>query len=291
MSTPNQNLPARQSNPRMSSLVELTRMSESDAIKAKFFNILKDRAPSFIASVLNATRTSPKLLDCDHKSLWASAYVAATLNLPIDGNLGFAALVPYKENNKDVVQFQMMYRGFIQLAIRTGQYKSMNVTEIYSDELKSYNPITKELVFTPQDTWKLRDGENPNDIVGYYASFQLISGFTMWVYMSRQAVEKHAKKFSQTYKQGKGQWVRDFHSMALKTVLKRLLSHWGILSVEMQKAIESDQAAFIDIEKIDEPLYLDNDGSEPQSIGENQAPQIQAPADQPKADPIPEVFK
>lgn len=289
----NRNLPVRQDDRRANALSRIKALGNSDAMKAKFKAILGEQAPAFMASVLNATRTNPSLLDCDQDSLWASAMVAAVLRLPIDSNLGFAALVPYKEKGFPVVQFQIMYKGFIQLAIRSGQYAEMDVVEIYRDELKSYNPISKELVFTPQETWKMREGENQNDIFAYYASFRLVSGFTKWVFMTKQAIDKHAKRYSQTYQQGKGNWVRNFHAMALKTPLKLLLSHWGILSIEMQMALKSDQASFIDIDKIDEPLYPDNENENEElpPPEEGQAPQIQAPADQPKADPIPEVFK
>lgn len=286
MNTQQKNLPAKNQAPA-DAMQHLAQMANNAAIKSRFEAVMKDRAPSFMASVLNAVRTNPYLAQCDHMSLWSSALVAATLNLPIDGNLGFAALVPYKGK----VQFQIMYRGYIQLAIRSGQYADMDVVEIYKDELKSYNPITRELEFTPHDTWKMRESENQNDIVGYYASFRLVSGFTKWLFMTRQAVEKHAKRFSETYNRGQGQWVRDFNSMALKTVLKRLISKWGILSIEMQRALTSDHASFIDVDSIDSPQYDDNGNEITQEINASTQHAIEPPADQPKADPIPEVFK
>ena len=197
--------------------------------------------------------------------------MAATYDLPIDSNLGFAAIVPYNENVYDPrtkqwkkvpkAQFQMMYKGFIQLAIRSGYYEKMNYAVVYEDELESYNPITGEVKFV-EDRSKCtqRDDGDESHVAGYYAWFRLKTGFSQELYMSKKAVDNHARKYSQAYRydldKGKksSKWTTDFEAMALKTVIKLLLSKWGILSVDMQRAIQDDQKVY------------DEDGKEPTEI-------------------------
>lgn len=170
--------------------------------------------------------------------------MAATYDLPIDSNLGFAAIVPYNESvwnpkKKDwekipKAQFQMMYKGFIQLAIRSGYYERMNYAVVYKDELESYNPITGEIKFVEDfSNCKQRDAGDEANVAGYYAWFRLKTGYSQELYMSKKAVDNHARKYSQAYRydlnKGKksSKWTTDFEAMALKTVIKLLLSKWG----------------------------------------------------------------
>ena len=148
--------------------------------------------------------------------------MAASLDLPINQNLGFAYIIPYK----DEAQFQMGYKGYIQLAMRTGQYQTINAAEVYEGEIVKQNRFTGEYEF----------GEKTSDkIIGYIAYFKLVNGFEKYLYMSIEEMQAHAKKFSKNYKGGTDKWgLTDFHSMAIKTVLKRLISKYGILSIEMQ---------------------------------------------------------
>jgi recombination protein RecT len=187
------------------------------------------------------------LQKCDPNSIMSAAFVAASFDLPIDSNLGFSAIVPYKTS----AQFQMMYKGFIQLAVRTGQYKGMNAAEVYEDELVSYNPITKEAAFVsvfPKDSQRNR-GEKEK-IVGYYAWFELVNGFKQSLFMNVDEIENHAKQYSQAYgydlreKKRASKWSTDFDAMAKKTVIKLLLSKWGILSIDMQRALTVDQEVY-----------------------------------------------
>ena len=148
-------------------------------------------------------------------------------------------------------QFQMMYKGFIQLAIRSGYYEKMNCSVVYKDELVSYNPITGEVEFvTDFSQCKNRAEGNTENIVGYYAWFKLLTGFRKELFMTVAEVDNHARKYSQAYRydidQGKkaSKWTTDFEAMALKTVIKLLLSKWGILSVDMQRAIQDDQKVY-----------------------------------------------
>jgi recombination protein RecT len=158
-------------------------------------------------------------------SVISSAMIAATLDLPVDKNLGYAWIVPYGGR----AQFQLGYKGYIQLALRSGQYRFINVTPIHEGELKKWNPLTEEI--------EIDFEERKSDvIVGYAAYFELLNGFRKTIYWTREQVEKHRKKFS---KSDFG-WKNDWDAMAMKTVLKSLLSKWGILSIEMQKAVIED---------------------------------------------------
>lgn len=230
----------------------------TDEMQNRFREILGQKAPQFMASITNAVAGNSYLQACDANSVMAAALVAATYDLPIDNNLGFSAIVPYK----DKAQFQMMYKGFIQLAIRSGYYEKMNYSEVYEDELLSYNPITGAVVFvTDFSKCTQRAAGQVDKIIGYYAWFKLKTGFSQELYMSRTDVDNHARKYSQSYRydisKGKqaSRWSIDFDAMAKKTVIKQLLSKWGILSVDMQRAIQDDQ-------KVYEPdgagSYIDN---------------------------------
>ncbi len=229
-------------------------------VKKRFQNVLGKKAPQFMASIVNVVSATPALKKCEPNSIIAAAFVASSFDLPIDSNLGFAALVPYDKSMRDangelykvkLAQFQMMYKGFIQLAIRTGEYEKMNCSAVYQDEIIDYNPITGECQFVTEfSTCEQRNNGETDKIVGYYAWFRLKSGFTKELYMSKSEVLNHAKKYSQSYRydlndnESKSKWSTDFDAMALKTVIKLLLSKWGILSIEMQKAIQDDQKTF-----------------------------------------------
>ena len=167
----------------------------------------------------------------------SAAVVSASLDLPLDPNLGFAAIVPYG----DKAQFQIMYKGLIQLAMRSGQYKTIGVTEIYEGELISENRLTGEYVFD-------FTGKKSDTIIGFAAYFSLLNGFEKTVYWPMSQVEAHGKRFSQTFKKGYGLWKDDFTAMGKKTVLKSLISKYGPMSIEMQKATRYDQSVTKDIE-------------------------------------------
>ena len=231
---------------------------KGSAVKDRFEAILGKRAAQFTASLVNVVSGSASLLDCDPDSIMSAAYVAATYDLPIDGNLGFSAIVPYKGK----AQYQMMYKGFIQLAIRTGEYEKMGCSEVYEDEMVSYNPITGECRFVDDFSHcTQRKSGDAGKIAGYYAWFRLKQGYTAEMYMSHSDVESHAKTYSQSYKydlrNGKKSsvWSTNFTAMAKKTVIKQLLSKWGILSIEMQRAIQDDQKVY---EASGEGTYADN---------------------------------
>lgn len=251
---------AEQQPKKMSVVGQVKNMLAQDNVKQRFQEVLGKKAPQFMASIVNVVNATPALKQCEPNSIMGAAFVAASFDLPIDSNLGFAALVPYDKSFKDsngqwqkikMAQFQMMYKGFIQLAIRTGEYEKMNCSEVYEDELVSYNPITGECEFVSDfKACKQRAAGEVDKICGYYAWFRLKSGFTKELYMSKEEVNNHAKKYSQSYRydidknKSSSNWTTDFDAMAKKTVIKLLLSKWGILSVEMQKAIQDDQKVY-----------------------------------------------
>ncbi|SHH54409.1 recombination protein RecT [Caloranaerobacter azorensis DSM 13643] len=197
----------------------------NEAIKKRFEEILKQRAPQYMSSIINLVNSDTNLQKCDPMSIIASCMVPATLDLPVDKNLGYAWIVPY--GNK--ATFIMGYKGYIQLALRTGQYKAINVIEVHEGELISWNPLTEELVIDFEQ-------KKSDAIIGYAGYFELLNGFKKSVYWSKEQIEKHRKKFS---KSDYG-WKNDYDAMAKKTVLRNMLSKWGILSVEMQKAYSEE---------------------------------------------------
>lgn len=247
---------AQNNNTKVSGIKQLLDM---DKYKKRINEIMGKKAAPFMASIVNVSNL-PSLKDAEPNSIISSAIVAATLDLPIDQNLGFAYIVPYntKEGNSYVkkAQFQMGYRGYIQLAMRTGQYKTINAIEIYKGEIKRVNRLTGEIEFNDDEDLIDRD-----TVVGYMAYFKLLNGFEKTLYMTKEEMEKHAKKYSQSYSSSKkwvvdsSLWTTDFDGMAIKTVIKRLLSKYGILSVEMQNAITNDQAV---MNNEGNPEYVDN---------------------------------
>lgn len=234
---------------RTQTAVQLRGIVESDAYKKRFAELLRDRAPQFVASMVQLVNATPQLQACDPHSIIAAAVTAAALDLPIEKSLGFAWIVPYGNQ----AQFQLGYRGYIQLAIRTGQYRYINVTEIFEGELDFHNKLTSEIVIKPEN-------KKSDKIVGYAAYFKLVSGYEHAEYWDAETVDVHAKRYSQAYRSGRDTpWKTDFEAMACKTVIKSLLSHWGPMSVQMQRAVIEDAAVHADVDA--PPTYPDNDGS------------------------------
>ncbi|MEG0431023.1 MAG: recombinase RecT [Anaerovoracaceae bacterium] len=217
-------------------------------VRKRFEDILGKKAPGFISSIINVTNGNDKLIKADPLTIISAAAIAASLDLPIDPNLGFAYIIPYGGK----AQFQMGYRGYIQLAMRTGQYKTINACEVYEGELQAINRFTGEIEL----------GEKISDVViGYLAYFKLLNGFEKYLYMSKKEVEDHAKLYSKSFFIQSGRWQSDFDKMAIKTVLKLLLSKYGILSIDMkmETALKSDQAVVKEDEEGNQTFeYEDN---------------------------------
>lgn len=227
---------------------------EQDNVSAKFRELLGKRAPQFITSVLQVVNSNKLLATADPKSVYGAAAAAAVLDLPINNNLGFAYIVPYNErqpdgSKKQVAQFQLGYKGFIQLAQRSGQFQTLSAAPVYEGQLISQNPLSGYVFDFTKKTSDV--------VIGYAAYFRLINGFEKVHYMDIAELKKHGAKYSKTFGNSNGLWNTDFDAMAQKTVLKLLLAKFAPLSIEMQKAVIADQGKINDIETNDVE-YVDN---------------------------------
>lgn len=242
-------------------LTPLKEVFERVDIKKRFFDMLGEKAPGFIVSVLNTVSNNKDLKEADGNSIIYAAATAATLDLPINQNLGFAYIIAYKGKDGTKAQFQMGYKGFIQLAQRSGQFKTINATDVREGEIKRRDRMTGEI----EIEWIENDEERKKlPVVGYIGYFKLVTGFEKSMYMSVGDLQEHGLKYSQSYK-SKKDWVRDsslwatdFDAMAIKTVIKLLLSKYAPLSIEMQKAVTTDQSIVNDwdgqnLEYVDNP--------------------------------------
>lgn len=223
----------------------------NEAIRNRFNEILKDKAPGFVQSIISLVSSSTNFNGVDPNTIIASAFQAATLDLPINPNLGFAYIIPYGRK----AQFQMGYKGFIQLALRTGQYKTINATEICEGELVEFNRITGIITIDPEK-------KKSDKIIGYAAYFQLTNGFEKQIFMSYEDLLAHGRRYSKSFNSKEGLWQKNPHVMMLKTVLKLLLSKYGILSVQLEKAIQADQAIITEDEQTGEVNFNYEDNSE-----------------------------
>ena len=222
-------------------------------IKTKIEQLVGKNSATFATSVMQIANSNTMLRTADPTSIFNAACMAATLNLPLQNGLGFAYIVPFKNNKERKVeaQFQIGYKGFIQLAQRSGQFKRLVALPVYKNQLLKKDFINGFEFDLDQEPEK---DENP---IGYYAYFKLVNDFSAELYMSHDDIVKHAQRYSQTFKKGFGVWHDNFEAMALKTVMKLLLSKQAPLSVEMQQAVLADQAVVKDVEN-QEFNYGDN---------------------------------
>ena len=225
--------------------------------------VLAEKKASFVNNITALVSNNAALQVCRPDTLMFASLKATALDLPLDQNLGFAYVLPYKDNKTGVTsaQFQMGYKGFVQLALRTGQFKTLNATDVREGELVGKDFVTGELTF--------KEAENRESLpfIGYVGYFKLLNGFEKYLYMTMAEMKAHALRYSQTFKKGYGLWADDnmFDSMAKKTVIKLLISKYAPLSVEMRDAIKADQAV---MQKPEEYDYVDNQ--------EQEAPQTEA---------------
>lgn len=243
------------------------KLMDNPDIKKKFQDMLGDRVQGFFVSVSNCISSNTLLQKADPNSVIMAAGVAASLDLPIDQNLGFAYIVPYKISyqdetgkwlKKDVAQFQIGAKGFKQLAHRTGQFLRINATDVREGEIKFHDRLSGDIAFE----WIQDEVERKKKkVIGYVSYFKLVNGFEQTVYKSHEDLIAHGKKYSQTFKQDKGLWKDDENSMMLKTVTKLNLSKNAPLSIELQRALKADQGIIKSISKdaIDVD-YVDNNG-------------------------------
>ena len=205
---------------------------EHPRTKERFEAVLKENAPAFMASIIDLYNGDNTLQNCQPKQVVYEAMKAATLKLPVNKGLGFAYIVPYRTKNGYMATMQIGYRGYIQMAMRTGQYRIINADLVYEGELDRKNKLTGEISFA---------GDRESDkVVGYFAHFELINGFAKTLYMTKDDIIRHAKKYSKSYSDKNSAWQTDFDAMAKKTVIRNLLSHYGFLTPDMASAINDD---------------------------------------------------
>ena len=234
-----------------------------DAMKKKINEMVGgEKGQQFITSIISAVSTNPQLAECDNSSIVSAALLGQALNLSPSPQLGQYYMVPFNDSKRGckVAQFQIGYKGYIQLAIRSGQYKKLNVLAIKEGELKKYDPLNEELEVQLIENEEEREKATT---IGYYAMFEYLNGFRKTIYWSKEKMEAHALKYSMGYRAKKGYtfWEKDFDGMAYKTMLRQLISKWGIMSIDltMQKALESDMAVVNDNGTYD---YVDNNEME-----------------------------
>lgn len=228
------------------------------SVQEQFANALKDHKDAFVASIIDLYNSDNQLQACNPKQVVSEALKAATMNLPINRALGFAYIVVFNNNVKQpdgtwvkvpTPTFVPGYKGYIQLAMRTGQYRTINADVVYEGEVRKVNKLTGEIAF---------DGEKTSDkVVGYFCYFELLNGFAKTLYMTVHDMAAYAKRYSPSMKAAttvemleqlantatvskKVGWEGNFNDMALKTVIRKLLSKYGYLSVEMQGAMAND---------------------------------------------------
>lgn len=197
-------------------------------VQEQFRNAMADNAPLFVASLIDLYASDRYLQECQPSAVIMEALKAATLKLPINKSLGFAYVIAYKK----VPQFQIGYKGLLQLAMRTAQYRFINADSVYEGELMSQNKLTGEII--------LNGTRTSDKIIGYFAYMETLNGFQKVVYWTKAEIEAHAKRFSMSYNSSHSPWKTDFDAMAIKTVLKALLGKYGIMSVEMAQAFDRD---------------------------------------------------
>lgn len=246
------------SQPLQKNSTSLKSLVESPAYANRFKQVLGERAPQFVSSLIQISGSGP-LREADPHSVIAAGMIAAALDLPINPNLGFAYIIPYAGK----ASFQMGYKGFVQLAMRSGQLKRLNVIEVYEGQMENYDRLRGDLVYNEKN----RKGDK---VIGYAAYMELINGFQKAEFWSTDAVKEHATRFSQAYRKKKqdSPWFTDFDSMAKKTVLKSMLGHWSPLSVNLVSALTEDMGAHASpeaaIEFPDAPQLTDGDQKEPE---------------------------
>lgn len=222
----------------------LRELFNNPIIKTKIEQLVGKNSATFATSVMQIANSNTMLRTADPTSIFNAACMAATLNLPLQNGLGFAYIVPFKNNKERKVeaQFQIGYKGFIQLAQRSGQFKRLVALPVYKNQL-----LKKDFINGFEFDWE-QEPEKDENPIGYYAYFKLVNDFSAELYMSHDDIVKHAQRYSQTFKKGFGVWHDNFEAMALKTVMKLLLSKQAPLSVEMQQAVLADQAVVKDVE-------------------------------------------
>ena len=233
-----------------------------DAVKKQINSVVGGKnGTRFISSIVSAVQTTPKLQECSNQSILSAALLGEALNLSPSPQLGQFYMVPFNNKGVKEAQFQLGYKGYVQLAVRSGYYKRLNVLAIKEGELVHYDPLNEEIEVNLIEDDMVRE-ETPT--AGYYAMFEYENGFRKTMYWSRRKMLAHAEKYSQAFKMNGGGkslellesgkipekemwkyssfWFKDFDGMALKTMLRQIISKWGIMSIDLQTALDKDMA-------------------------------------------------
>lgn len=239
----------KQEQRQISPINQMKNLLANQGIQNLFADALKENKDRFLASIIDLYNGDTYLQNCDPKEVAMEALKAATLNLPINKSLGYAYIVPYKNKGKLTPQFQIGYKGLIQMAQRSGQYKALNAGIMYEgmDVKRDYLRGTFEIIGEPKS----------DKAIGYFAYFQLLNGYEKALYMSKEDITNHAKRYSQSFGSDYSPWKNQFDEMAQKTVLRRLLSKYGVLTTEFEKVVISEE------DKEVESIVLENNAKVP----------------------------
>lgn len=260
--------------------VGLTAYLTNDAVKNQIAKVVGGKnGGRFITAIISATQATPALQECTNNSILSAALVGEALKLSPSPQLGHYYMVPYDNKKLGIkeAQFQLGYKGYIQLAERSGQYRKINVVAIKEGELVRYDPLNEDIEVNLIEDEEERENA---PTAGYYAMFEYVNGFRKTMYWSRKKMEAHALKYSPGYRAKKGYtfWEKDFDSMAFKTMIRQLISRWGIMSIEMQKAYEDDMAVIRDDGT---PDYVETEYVEQAPVVEAESENTPEPQEQP----------
>lgn len=245
-------------------LPQLKSALNAPSVRQKFEEMLGKRSSQFMTSITSVVSNNALLQKADVNSIIMGSAVAASMDLPLNANLGYAALVPFNSKDGCFAQLQVMVKGWTELFLRSGQCQSIICETVYEGQLVKKNKFTGEYIFD-------EDAKTSDKIIGFMAYFRLTNGFEKYEYMTIDEIKAHAQKFSQTFRRGGGIWKDHFEEMAKKTVLKRLITKWAPKSIEMQRMAMFDQSVVNgDINDIDnaQAVYADNQKDERHERGE-----------------------
>lgn len=218
----------------------------AEGSKALLENSLKENSGAFAASVIDLYASDTYLQNCAPQAVFAEVLKAVSLKLPINKQLGFAYIIPRRDHGVWKPVFQLGYKGYIQLCMRTGAYRYINAGPVYEGELISVDKLSGSVDL---------GGDAESDIViGYFAYMETLNGFQKCLYWSKEKLLRHAERYSDSYKSGNKIWKDNFEEMAVKTVLRYLLSHWGVMSTEMETALAADTESAQSVPASAEPI-------------------------------------
>ena len=279
-----QNSLVKKQNQRLGITAYLTQ----DAVKNQINNVIGGKdGQKFISAIVSAVNNNSALQECTNQSILSGALLGESLKLSPSPQLGQYYLVPFNDKEKGkVAQFQLGYKGYIQLAIRSGQYKKLNVLAIKEGELIRFNPLEEEIEVKLIEDEEVREQA---ETIGYYAMFEYTNGFKKAMYWSKKKMEAHALKYSQGYKRDKDKgtawtfWSKDFDGMAYKTMLRQLISKWGVMSIDMMSAMDADMAV---INEDGTKSYVENEPDTETDVIDGDAVDVTEPVE-PQVDTTP----